>query len=442
MSQALPGPVGGKAGAFNYRLWCSDPFGFLSDIAGVYGDVVGFHLGDSPCILINGAPEVRELLTRHEMHLRKPGFVRNSNRAHWGDGLTTLEADAWQARRKVLRPCFSSAMVSSVSACVLQCTTDMLDSWDAGSVVDLQYELRMLVARIALRTVLDADIEGLGEAVRRSGLVSRQQAYGVDYCSTVSGDAAAPLWQIRPRAPSCMGEVVRVIDERLLGGETRPDILSTLLQQWNHADWKADRDDIVGEIMQMLYAGHLTIPAALMSFWKEMATCSALSQLEAEADRYSARGYRDPVSQVGSRSLAMLKESLRLHPPAPVLYREVETAFDLCGYGFESGALVLVCPQLLHRDSRYFAHPELFMPERFLAGDDNTGNPLVSQDVQVDGRLVSAAPYLPFGMGPRTCIASHLAMQQMTQMALLVSGRFSLQPTTDSSTRFLLQPRR
>ncbi len=441
MSWPLPGPGGGNAGAFNYRLWCSDPIGFLSDIAGVYGDVVGFHLGDSPCILINGAPEVRELLTRHEMHLRKPEFVRDSNRAHWGDGLTTLEADAWQARRKVLRPCFSSATVSAVSTCVVQCTTDMLNSWDAGSVVDLQYELRMLVARIALRTVLDADIDGLGEAGGRSGLVSRQQAYGVDYCSAAGGDPAAPLWQIRPRAPSRMDEVVRIIDERMLGGDSRPDILSMLLHQRRHADWKAGRDEIVGEIMQMLYAGHLTIPAGLMSLWKELATCSAVSQLEAEADCYSARGYRDPVSQVGSHCLSMLKESLRLHPPAPVLYREVDIAFELGGYDIEPGAMVLVCPQLLHRDSRYFANPDRFMPERFLAGDDNSGNPLMSQDGHRDRTVVSAAPYLPFGMGPRTCIASHLAMQQMTQITLMVSGRFSLQPAPGCRTRFLLRPR-
>lgn len=428
MSEPLPGPVSGNDGdgAFNYRLWSSDAFGFLANLGRVYGDVVGFHLGCTPCILVNGAPEVRKLMTRWETHLRKPEFVMESNRAGWGEGLTTLEGAAWRDRRKVLRRCFSASRVSAQQTVVTQCTTEMLDSWASGSlgdpvscmVVDLQDELRLLVARIALRTLLDADVEGAEGAGQRSGLLPRVQAVGVDYKSIAGGDPSAPLWQRRPRAPASMDALIRIIDERINGGEHRDDVLSLLLGDGEGGSPALSRDEIVGEIMQMLYAGHLTIPVSLMNLWRETAEPAWTMQLEAEADLYHAGGYRVPVSQAGSQCLSLLKESLRLHPPAPILYREVDTPFELAGHGFDRDALVLVCPQLLQRDSRYFTCPDRFSPGRCLAD-----------------------PFMPFGIGPRSCIASHLAMQQMTQIALLVSARFRINPIPDVQTHFRLQAR-
>jgi len=74
-------------------------FGFLKALADCYGAVVGFDLGCSPCILVNGALEVRALFFEHEACLRKPEFVKDSNRGYWEDGLTTLEGPAWEARR-------------------------------------------------------------------------------------------------------------------------------------------------------------------------------------------------------------------------------------------------------------------------------------------------------------------------------------------------------
>ena len=91
MATAPPGPKGEYLGKLNYEFWRADMFGFLAALAENYGDVVGFDLGRSPCILVNGAPQVRELFFEREACLRKPEFVKNSNRGYWGDGLTTSQ---------------------------------------------------------------------------------------------------------------------------------------------------------------------------------------------------------------------------------------------------------------------------------------------------------------------------------------------------------------
>lgn len=109
-----------------------------------------------------------------------------------------------------------------------------------------------------------------------------------------------------------------------------------------------------------------------------------------------------------------------MHPPAPILYREVETEFLLAGYAFEPGTGVWVSPQLLHFDPRNFVEPTCYRPERFERrgpGEDDL------------------RAYLPFGAGPRTCIGNRLALHQMTLMALLVAERFTLKPPGVGQTR-------
>jgi cytochrome P450 len=193
MATPPPGPAEHNSGEINYQSWRTDMFGFLRTLAARYGDVVGFELERSPCILVNGAPQVRELFFEREPFLRKPEFVKDSNRGHWGDGLTTFEGSAWQARRRILRPSFSARTVFSFLPVVAQCTADMLNTWAPVSEAELLRQLRILTARIAARVVLDAEIEGYGPSAGRSGMLPFAEAYGEDYASIRGGDPRAPL---------------------------------------------------------------------------------------------------------------------------------------------------------------------------------------------------------------------------------------------------------
>ncbi len=386
-------------------------FGFLATLSATYGDVAGFDLGRSPYILVNGAPQVRELFLKREACLRKPEFVKDSNRGHWGDGLTTLEGSAWQARRGVLRTSFRSRCVLDRLPVVAECTEDMLNAWTPGAETDLLRELRILTARIAARVVLDAEVEGYGTADGRSGILPFAEAFGEDYSSTPGGDPTAPLIMVRPRAPQRMDAVIRIVDERIASGEARGDVLSDLVQARLPDGDRLTREEIAGEVIQMLYAGHLTIPSTILNFWTDIAAGNVAARIAAEADRLCATAAYGSSAFAGSYGLAALRESMRIHPPAPLLYREVERAFELDGFEFGRDVAVWVSPQLLHHDARWFPDPDRFLPERFM----QRRLPVASESV-----------YLPFGAGPRTCIGNHQALHEMLLIALLVARRFSL----------------
>jgi cytochrome P450 len=206
-----------------------------------------------------------------------------------------------------------------------------------------------------------------------------------------------------------MDTAIRIIDERIASGEDRGDILSHLVRAGLGDGGRLAREEIVGEVMQLLYAGHHTIPSSLVSFWRDIAAGDVGARIAAEADHLCATGVPNSDSISESYCLAALKESMRLHPAAPMLYREVESEFELNGFAFPRDVAVWVSPQLLHNNPGNFPEPHRFIPERFLHGNH---------------MVTSRLPYFPFGAGRRACIANHLALRQMALIALLTARRF------------------
>jgi cytochrome P450 len=286
----------------------------------------------------------------------------------------------------------------------------MLDSWmdsrAAGAPWDPTNDLLILTARIALRAVLGAELEGYGKG---AALVPLAEAYGESYAGVHGGDAIAPLAVVRPRAPRRMDATIRIIDARI-GAGSGEDVLSRLVRARLPDGGQLTREEIIGEVVQMLYAGHHTIPTSVLRFWRDCDASHSSTRLAAEADRLCAAGTPGPDAIAESFCLAALKESMRLNPAAPMLYREVETAFELDGFEFPRDAGVWVSPRLLHRNPDHFPEPHRFMPQRFLRGSP---------------ALATRPPYYPFGAGQRACVANHLALHQMALIALLAARRFS-----------------
>jgi unspecific monooxygenase len=87
---------------------------------------------------------------------------------------------------------------------------------------------------------------------------------------------------------------------------------------------------------------------------------------------------------------AVIKESLRLYPPAYFFSRAATAPFDLGPYPVAPGTSLVICPWTMHRDPRFFAEPERFDPARWLDGRS---------------KEIPDYAYIPFGGGPCSCSA-------------------------------------
>jgi cytochrome P450 len=114
------------------------------------------------------------------------------------------------------------------------------------------------------------------------------------------------------------------------------------------------------------------------------------------------------VEQLASLPLLehVLKESLRLFPPAPMNHRVTSHDTELGGFVIPRGSEVLSSAYHTHRDPEFFPDPERFVPARWQGADPG--------------------PYTfsPFGAAHRMCIGAAFAMMELKLVLAILLQRF------------------
>jgi cytochrome P450 family 6 len=95
----------------------------------------------------------------------------------------------------------------------------------------------------------------------------------------------------------------------------------------------------------------------------------------------------------------VVAETLRKHPPVPMLTRKCSRPYKIPGSDIvlEKGTRVLIPLASLHHDPKYYPEPDRFDPERFSDEEKQKRHHYV---------------YLPFGEGPRNCIGMRFGLMQ------------------------------
>ncbi|EES13191.1 hypothetical protein BDA96_07G003600 [Sorghum bicolor] len=184
------------------------------------------------------------------------------------------------------------------------------------------------------------------------------------------------------------------------------DVLLSLQQEYN-----LTRDHIKAQLVVMFEAGTDTSFIVLeYAMAQLMRNPRLMNKLQAEVRSTIAKG-KEIVTEDELNSLAYLKavikETLRLHMPAPLMVPHLSMAdCNIEGYTIPSGTRAIVNSWALARDPSYWEKADEFMPERFMEGGsaaamDNKGN-----DFQ----------YLPFGAGRRICPGINFASSSIEVM--------------------------
>lgn len=124
----------------------------------------------------------------------------------------------------------------------------------------------------------------------------------------------------------------------------------------------------------------------------------------------------------------VVSETLRKYPPLPFLNREVMRAREipLTKVHVEKGTRILIPVRALHHDPQYYPEPDRFDPERF------SDEAKASRPSQV---------YLPFGDGPRVCVAQRLGIMQVKTSVAMLLSKFRIEPSEDTPEEVEFAPR-
>lgn len=113
---------------------------------------------------------------------------------------------------------------------------------------------------------------------------------------------------------------------------------------------------------------------------------------------------------------AIIKESLRLYPPVPMIARKISQDLKLGDYTAPSGCSLYLSILALHKDPKIFSEPLLFRPERFL-----------------DHRRESPFVFTPFSAGARSCIGQKFAMNELKVILTKVLLNYNIRSLEDRS---------
>lgn len=397
MPKAIPGPAGlPLLGSF--LQVAGDRLAFLRTLRRRYGHTVAFRVGATPFVFVNRPDDVRHVLDEGNRRYAKGVGLRQARTA-LGDGMLTTDAETAAEHRRLFAPLFHRASVDALAPAIHDVASQQLARWDAAAAraqpVELMTSMAELTMHVALRVLFG--FEGALDTQRLASLFARMEKRALRHMLL-----DLLLDHARPRR-----ERVRDRDdiERAMAPLLRGD------GPLQRAVRSLPDEAAIDELVTMLFASHETTATALTWTLILLTTHGdACDTVRAELRNVLAG---QPCSAPSIPRLHHLtraiQESLRLYPPVWLLPR-LAIARDTVGdYDIEPGTNVIVSPYVLQRDDDWWTSPDTFLPSRF-------------------EEPIRPATYIPFGLGPRSCIGAGLAMLETHVVLAAVLARFRLTP--------------
>jgi cytochrome P450 len=351
-----------------------------------------------------------------------------------GEGLlTNHDTESWINQRRLLQPHFHLHKNLPFDNVIVEMTQQRMNQWverqQVGQFINLTNEMFDLVFSITTRILFGETFIHINPALLKLGQLAQ---YRVGY-----GLFLVP-WLPIP-ANISFKQVNRQIDEMIINAiqhrrthpsqlsESAPDFLTTILNA-SQTDFTPAYNDklLIEEVKTFLLAGHETTGIAMGWLWYHLAkNPDMLRRLQNEIRM--TIGDRS-VTADDLEQLPYLKrlweEAIRLYPPIWFISRRSVEGDVVGEYYLPPGSTVFVCPYTLHRHPEFWDDPETFDPDRHFP-----------EKVQERAKF----SYIPFGAGPRICIAAAFAAFQAQLMIATIAQRFEFENHPTQKIKLLPQ---
>ncbi|MFF8292935.1 cytochrome P450 [Streptomyces sp. NPDC016309] len=455
----VPGPRGLPV-LGNVPEFGKDPLAFLTRLRDEFGDAVRWSLGPRPGLFLSHPEHIGEMLAARD-HAYDILDIGWAFKQVVGRSVIMSRGDDWRRKRSLVQPVVRPRQVRTYAATMVDCAGSAADGWRDGERIDVRREMALITQRIVLRCLFGNDLGDRTRALAEAMRVAEEVIGG----EVRSMGLFLPGWVTTParrrlRAAVAMidAEVHRLIRARLrdapeAGGPTggghgegrddlgrdgagggdgagRDDLLSRLLAARDEEGRPLSSREVRDEAVTLWAAGHETTSTALTWTWYLLSgSPSARERLDDELDRVLAG--RPPTVEDVDRltwTRRIVKESLRLYPPAWLLAGVARDGATLGGTPVPPRTIVWCSPWTTHRDPRWFPGPTEFRPERW------------------DDAAPEAVPdhaWFPFGGGQRTCLGARFAQVEAVLVLAALAQRFRLDlPGEEVTARaaLLVQP--
>ncbi|MGI4758536.1 MAG: cytochrome P450 [Janthinobacterium lividum] len=382
-----------------------------------HGDRVRLRVPGRQILLLSHPQDLEMILVRDKAHYGRSRELRKL-RPVFGNGLVVSDGELWRRQRNMVQPHFQHDALARYAEIMLLTIRPQLQRWCVGETRDMLSDMLEYTGNTICEVLFGKSFQvnhpGVGAAVR-----------------TVFGDLRSeilylPVWRRLPlgkgrrwnSAAQTLNRAIRqTIAARRASDELHEDLLQALLMARDEQGRPMSDQQLHDEIMTFFIGGYET--AALALTW--------CTYLLAQHQEVQNRVRQELHTVLNGRSLqasdlsqlrytqAVIKETLRLYPPAWSIGRCSLPGAVLGGEALPAGTDIWINLHGLHHDARWYQDPESFRPERWI------------------GHVQTPYTFLPFGIGPRVCIGQHFAMAEATLALAAMLSKFRLTRATPES---------
>lgn len=345
---------------------------------------------------------------------------RNSTHNHLRRGYFSANGREYDHYIKLFGPLFKKKLVEDVYPIISSVVAEQLDGWPSDEVINIIPHINLLMKHLASKGMFkDPDIvAGLHAAnmVERHGRLS--SASLESYCAANYG---------RPGFSRLHKQAQATYDAIIDWGKTREgfrpdsDVLSTIVNAPDENGRSASPHRIAGYGWTMLGASYDTSTSILSWLFVLLSTHpDAARKLHEEVRAYHRPSEADIKTIMNLPYLdAVIKEALRLVPPAPIQRRKASVDTEISGYQVAAGSQILISAWMINRDAALYPEPDRFDPDRW------------------EGLSRSPYQWLTFSAGPRRCLGIWFALAFLKTIVASVMARWrpEIQDGADISMR-------
>ncbi|CAL4887972.1 unnamed protein product [Urochloa decumbens] len=393
------------------------PHHTMRDLSQRHGPLMSLRVCERAAVVVSSAEAAREIFKGHDASFsQRPGSPGIDELSRHGQGVIFAPyGDHWRLLRRIfmtellsarrveafrrIREDEAARLVASLAAAAA--------SSSSSQPVDVNERLREFIADASVRAIL-------GDRLPDRGAFLRMVEEGQDPSALFDLRDLFPssrLVRMLPRggrAERHRQVMFRLMDDVLLnhrerttaghdggGGGDLDNMADVLLRiqkeddmrvSLNHGVVRAVLIDAVGAALD---TSSTTLQWAMVEL---VANPRVMQKAQLEVRNVMAGQQR--VNEAALRDLhylkAVIKETLRLHPPAPFVPRVCLEDCMIQGYHVPKGTIAITNVWAISRDPKYWEEPDMFRPERFERGDcfDYKGFDF---------------EFTPFGVGRRMC---------------------------------------
>ncbi|KAG6539029.1 cytochrome P450 734A6-like [Zingiber officinale] len=406
-----------------------------------YGSIVLLWFGPRPRLTVADPELIREIFLsntdafeRYESH----PLVRQLE----GEGLVALRGEKWAYHRKVLSPTFHAENLKLLLPFIGKTVLDMVEKLAgvaSGEEVEIDVsEWFQTVTEDSITRIAFGQSYNDGKAVFR--LQAQQMAFAAECFRKVfiPGYRFLPTkmntdsWKLEKEMKRSLERLIELRKKRSDEDEkgkrqegNAKDLLGLMIEASagkqraspQLSAWMTVRD-IVEECKTFFFAGKQTtsnlltwtaVVLAMHPDWQERARAEVLRVCGSRSDELVSREELTKLNTLGM----ILYETLRLYPPAVATIRRAKVDVDLGHYRVPRGTELMIPIMAVHHDARLWG-PDVaqFNPARFADGAARAAT--------------HPAAFMPFGLGPRTCIGQNVALLEAKLTLAILLRRFAI----------------